>query len=122
MASQREQKRDKQQDVPITPRADAAPPPSPFFHDADTEIRIPQPAGREFCSEHTEIVRLCSETHTLVKSQETLLRGMAVKQEEQAVAVAEMRRDLTYHSKFWGAVAGAVTAACAWVLGHVVSK
>ena len=77
---------------------------------------------RGFCGEHTEVIRSLSETHALVKSQETLLRDMDTKLDDQGESLASIRAQMAYHSKFWGALAGTLAAAFWWLVGHFTSK
>jgi len=93
------------------------------IHDAETQLRDPPPnLTRGFCGEHTEIVRSLSETHALVKSQESLLRRVDNKLDDHGELIAAMRRDMNYHSKFWGALAGTLAAAFWWLVGHFTTK
>ena len=98
------------------------------INDMDTEItgrplRDPPPdLTRGFCGEHTSIVGKVSATHTLTESHETLLRGIDTKLDNVCETVAEMRRDMAYHSKFWGALAGTSAAAFWWLVGHFYAK
>ena len=106
------------------------------IHDMDTEIegrpmRDPMDplVTRGYCGEHIEIATGVAAIRALVESQdkrgdrlEAYLRSIDEKQDEQGEHIVALRKDMEYHSKFWGAVAGAVTAAVGWLIGQVASK
>lgn len=67
------------------------------------------------CPDHTDLVREVAEMKALQHAHaergdrlEGLLRVMDTKLDEHGTELVSLRKDVEYHSKFWGAVAGLI--------------
>ena len=107
-----------------TQKGQQVPPDIPDF-DEETVIRHRTshdgPAG--YCPAHVDISREIAETHALVQSREPRFNNIETKQDitHELVAciredIAGLRMEMKYHSKFWGAIGGAVVAAFWWLV------
>ena len=101
------------------------------FNDMDTEITPPEHPMRDplplpYCAEHTSVARELSEVAALVRCSdargtriEGRLHEMDTKLDKYIITTVELRRDMAYHGKFWGAIAGGITAFLWWLIGRV---
>ena len=103
------------------------------INDMDTVIEpggkpVRDPLPLPYCAAHIDLARELSEMHALAQSHERRgnrledylheqFHGVHAKLIEHGENIVALRKDMAYHSKFFGAIAGAVVSAFWWFIG-----